>query len=302
MSVSKVAFAVLAVSAAAQAAVPTTRNPMLSPFAIRPDGSYITTPSNQNVNTPPAAATGISTGFESPFVPGTIAGQQGWNVSTISSVAINNQVISTTTPITAAQSLKITKATAAAAGASVGSFSPVSVQPAPDASVSSFSLRIDGVTPGAATGGADYNISGQSPAQAFITFRVNFSYLGTINVLDYPGVGQTGTLGFQATTATWTPGTNYNVSVSFVPLPTATPGATNALGSIVYRVNGVPVYTADSLIAATKSDQFVVTSDSFQVAGESATFDNLSITAVPEPTTLAALAGAGLIGLRRRRA
>lgn len=247
------------------------------------------------------AATGLSTGFESPFVPGTLNAQQGWGVSTLSSVPVTSINVVNTTPIADAQSIRLVDTTTAANGSQIGAFSPVSVQSAPDASITSFKLRIDGVTPGAATGGADYRISAQSPEQAFVTWRVNFSYLGTIQVTDYPGVGQTGTLGFQNTGATWTPGTTYDVSVAFLPSPTAVPGATGATGSIVYSLNGVPIYTADSLVAGTKADQYVVLTDSWQVAGESGTFDNLVVGVVPEPTSLAALALGGMV-LRRRRA
>src|SRR4051812_13875688 len=56
------------------------------------------TPGGVVVGTTPAA-TGLSTGFESPFVPGTINGQQSWTVSTISAVPVTGNNISTTTPI-----------------------------------------------------------------------------------------------------------------------------------------------------------------------------------------------------------
>ena len=251
------------------------------------------------ISAQPHAPTSLATGFESPFAPGTINGQQGWTVSTISSVPVTGESISTTTPIAGAQSLKTIKSTAASAGTTVGAFSPVAAQTAPDASLTSFSMRVDGVTPGSA-GGADYYVSGQTPAQAFVSWRVNFNYLGPIRVLDYPGVGQTGTLSYVNTGVNWTPGTQYDISVAFVPSPTALPGATTATGSIVYSINGVPVYTADSLVAGTTVDQYVVTNDSFQVSGESMTFDNLNVAPVPEPTSLA-LIGLGAAAVLRRR-
>jgi len=255
------------------------------------------------------APTGLSTGFESPFVTGTINGQQGWTVSQIGSpaVPVTTANIVNTTPISGAQSLRLTDTTAVASGTSTGAFSPVLAQIAPDQSISTFSARIDGVTPGP-SGGADYFISGQSPAQLFVTWRIDLNFQGPIRVLDFPGVGQTGTLGFQNTTASWTPGTVMNFEVDFLPLPGATPGTPtstppgNGLGTIVYKLNGVPIYTADSLVAGTSVDQFVFLSDNFQVAGESGTFDNLGVTGVPEPTSLALLGLGALATLRRRRA
>lgn len=277
MHVSKIASAAaLALSVSAFAA---SRDPFVNSAALIAPNSEIET------------ATALSTGFEAPFVPGSIGGQQGWTVSTVSAVPITTANISTATPQAGAQHVRLTDF--GANGTVVGAFSPNLPQPANDASQTNVSVMITN------SGGADYRVQAQSPTQAFLTWRVDFDFQGDINVVDF---NTAGTLALIDTGLNWTPGQYFDLGVTFEPGgPVGTP-ATAPAGRITYTLNGVPFYTADTLVAGTAVDQMLFLNDSFQLLNESGNFDNLSITAVPEPTALAALGLAGVMAFRRRRA
>jgi hypothetical protein len=237
-------------------------------------------------------ATGLSTGFESPFVAGaTINGQQGW--TTFAADTATSTTISTASPFAGTQHVRMIDG--GTNGTLRGAFSPNSPQGANDPAQINIRMKLSNI------GGADYDFIGQSPTQAFLSFRMNFDFTGNINVLDFVGTA----LGFVDTGVDWTAlaGQYVNVGVTFVPGgPPGTP-ATAPAGSIAYSINGTTIYTADTLVAGTAVDQIIMLNDSFQLANETGDWDNLSITAVPEPTSIAAL---GLVGgalfARRRRA
>lgn len=246
----------------------------------------------------PASAQ-LVTGFESPFTTGTINGQQGWTVSTVGGVPTVSNNISTANPQSGTQALRITDSAAVANGTTTGVFSPATGFTGSTATITTISLAITGVVPGATTGGADYDVILQSPTQALLTARVNFSFLGNINIVDDTD-GNGSFDAFVNTGVSWTPGAYSTLSI-LVDAP-------NNLRQ--YRYNGALIYTgAVTAVAGTVVEQVVLISDNFQVAGEAADFDNLSVVAVPaavvpESGSVALmLAGLGIAGcvVRRRK-
>ena len=283
------ALSPVCVAATSQAAPVKTYGPIDTSAVVGPvyTGSPLLRPTN------------LTSGFEAPaFVPGNLNGQNGWGVTLLApapGTPITSANISTAQPLSGAQSLRLTDEATVADGNFTGAFSPSTPGPANEASTVSFDYNIRNVVPGAATGGADYRIAAQSQSQAMISFIVNFSFLGNILVADFDA---TGMLALIDTGADWTPDTTQNLSVDFVP--NAAAGALG--GTITYNLNGTPIYVADTLVGGTNVEQVLIRSDNFQVDGEVGDFDNLAVTAVPEPTSLALLGLGGLAVLRRRRA
>lgn len=188
------------------------------------------------------------------FAPGFVGGQAGWTVFAASLVEGH---IDTANPYAGSQNLRISNDPAVAAGTLLGAFSPAVTDPVVDPS----SLLVY-VAIGAA-GGADYDVVGQAPSQGFLTARVNFSYLGDINVLDDTGGG----LVFVDTGADWVAG-SYNLLEIYVD-----PG----LNTIDYWYAGSLIYTSVAgVYAGTVLEQAVFLSDNFNV-GESGDFDDLTI-------------------------
>lgn len=195
-------------------------------------------------------------GFESGegFTPGFIASQVGW---TAFSASLVEGHIDTANPYTGTQNLRISLDAAVAAGTIVGAFSPVVADTVVDASSVQVYVNIG------ATGGADYDVVPQSPTQAMLTARVNFSYLGDINVLDDVGAG----LAFEDTGADWVPGVYTLLQIDVDPVG----------NTIDYYYGGALIYSSVAgIVAATIVEQVVLLSDNWNVT-ESGDFDDLMI-------------------------
>jgi MYXO-CTERM domain-containing protein len=245
--------------------------------------TLITAPGSTDVWGGVSGPAPYSTGFENPFAPGAINGQQGWTVFAANPTGPN---VSTAHPFAGTQHLRITNGSGAA-GSFNGGFSPA--QGAGPVGPSQMSVEFAGNM----LGGADYQIIPQAPSQAFLTARMVFDFLGNIQVLDDLGAG----LVFVDTGSDWIADGNYrNVTIVLDP------GANAGAGSMQYFYNGVQIYSSvTGTVAGTRMEQVVLLSDNFGLQGEWGDFDNLVVGDVPAPGALALLGLAGLVGSRRRR-
>ncbi|MBX3697215.1 MAG: hypothetical protein R3F08_15440 [Dokdonella sp.] len=252
-------------------------------------------PANPNA---PAPAVQLTSGFEpgEGFAPGYIGGQAGWTTFAASSA---QPVINATSPIAGAQDLQIAGDGTISAGTNTGAFSPdLGPQNVTDPSSLSVDIRIT------ATGGADYDVVPQAPSQSFLSARVKFGFLGTIQILDDTGGG----LAFVDTGINWPVNTTFNLRIELDPVA----------NTLDYYINNALIYSSVAgVFAGTQMEQVVLISDNFQ-AGEVGEFDNVVLdtnagAGVPftPPAELPflgnlglllaglLLAGAGLMAIRR---
>ena len=188
------------------------------------------------------------------FAPGFISGQAGWTAFAASLVEGH---IDTANPFSGTQHLRISQDPAVASGTLLGAFSPVVTDTVVDASSMMVWIAIGDI------GGADYDVAPQAPSQSLLTARVNFSYLGDINVLDDTGSGTT----FIDTGTDWVVGT-YNLLEIFVD---------PAANTIDYYYGGSLIYSSvGGVFAGTVIEQVVLLSDNWN-AGESCDIDELFI-------------------------
>jgi hypothetical protein len=234
------------------------------------------------------AALIYGTGFESAdgFTTGPINGQSGWTTFNAPTV-INSPVISSANPNGGSQHLRLADATPTSTNGTLnGGFSPIFA--AGGASVISSSIDI--FIPAADALGADYTFAAQNTSEGLLTFRVAFSFLGTIEVLD----DVAGTIDFVDTGAAivYDQYTKFEVISDF------------AAGTQTYKYGGTTIYTGSTSQLGTSIDQIVLFSDSWQNAGVAGgDLDNLnvsSVEAVPEPASMIAI-GSGIVGLLARR-
>ena len=133
--------------------------------------------------------------------------------------------------------------------------------------------------------GADYDVFGQSPSEAFITWRVKFHYSdgtgsgappGIIAILDDVGGG---VLNFVNTGLPWNQNQYSELKVQFDP----------ANSEIRYFYDGVLIYVGYTIYAGTKVEQVGSVNDNYQLDGaETADFDDITLIDTPTDPTAAA--------------
>ena len=212
------------------------------------------------------------------FAPGYLGGQAGWTVFVGSAV---QPIIDNSDPSSGLQHVQIAEDAVAGTGTLVGGFSPdLGPQTAGVESRVSVDVKIT------SDNGADYDVAGQAPSLALLTWRVKFSWLGGIEVLDDTGGG----LGWEDTGSVWPVNTYFNLEV--ITNPGGSPG-------IEYYIDGTLIYSQVLMFGADTIEQVVLIGDNWN-AGEVANFDNLMIdTDYVAPTAGPALPvpGLGTLGL-----
>lgn len=202
----------------------------------------------------------MSTGWEAPFVLGPLEPQQGW---TASGTNLPYASVSTANPHSGVQHLQIVNDPTVGAGTLRVMLSPVVAVAANSPSTTKEWIYISN------DGGADVDAIGQAPSQGFISWRVKFSFSddtgagpGTIYVLD----NLEGSLFFINTGVTWNTAVYTELKVQFDP----------AMGEIRYFYDGNLIYTG-AIVAGTAIEQVGYLADNFQLPGESAAVDDMSL-------------------------
>jgi hypothetical protein len=136
--------------------------------------------------------------------------------------------------------------------------------------------------------GADYDVFGQAPSQAFITWRVKFHFSdgtgappGMIFILDDIGGGA---LAFINTGVIWNTGVYTELKVQFDP----------ALGQVRYFYGGALIHTG-VIYAGNVVEQVGSVNDNFQLGGETADFDDIVLIDTPTDPTNANIKSWGRI-------
>jgi len=240
--------------------------------AILPDGGDVITP----------LAVILSTGFEAGegFILGPLEPQNGWTASGVNSPWAS---VSALNPAVGTQHARLIRDTTVGAGSQRLILSPAT--PLPPNTPAQFK----GLVYISNDGGADHTVFGQAPSQAFITFRVLFSFSdisgggpGTIFILDNPGAG----LEFVDTGVLWNQNVYTELKVQLDP----------AAAEIRYFYGGVQIYTG-AIYAGTAVEQVGAITDNFQLAGEHAGLDGLQLLDTPSdpvpasPTTWGKIKG-----------
>ncbi len=190
------------------------------------------------------------------FATGVLSGQNGWTAFAASTVM---PTVDAVNPSSGSQHMHLENDPASGGLTNIGGFSPLlAPQSATDSSRVSVDIFISN------DGGSDYDVVAQAPSLGTLTWRVKFEWLGNINVVDDIGGG----LAFIDTGIVWPIGTYFNLEVITDPVA----------NSIEYYIDGNLIYTSViGLIAAPNVEQVVLLNDNFQLAGETADFDNLQI-------------------------
>lgn len=225
---------------------------------------------------------GYSTGFEQPeFQAGfSLVNQGGWTCNTS---AISHTFVTSFQPDTGSQHVRIIDNPGVPNSTLSASLSPT-FSPLSEGEIS-IRYSIDNVTPGP-NGGADYELVPQSTTQGFVVTRFRLAFTGDIFVVDDIGNGPQPI----DTGVNWSAGSDYH-TLSIVMDETG----------LQYFHDGQLIYTG-RLVAATSFDQIALVYDNFQAAEETAHFDNLSVSAIPEPTMSAAIMLlASVIAICRRK-
>ena len=203
---------------------------------------------------PDGSVTSYHTSFEvaEGYEIGTCAGQMGWQMLSASHLQGH---VTAVHPSEGEKHAKFALDVSAPKGDFVGCFSPHS-EPASDAP-SSMQMDISI----SATGGADYNLIGQSLSDGCITSWVKMSFLGDILVLDDTGGG----LMFVDTGTDWTVNGFGTVKAAIDPVNE----------TLVYSYNGTQIYSGvGGIICGSAIEQVVYLSDNCQVS-DNADIDNI---------------------------
>jgi len=189
------------------------------------------------------------------FSPGYLGGQVGW---TVFAASTTQPVVDTSDPSSGSQHMLLTNDGANPSGTNIGGFSPdLGPQTAGAESRVSADFKIT------ASGGADYYMAGQAPSLGFLTWQVDFNWLGNIYVYDDTGGG----FGFEDTGVAWPVNTYFNLEI--ITNPGGSPG-------IEYYIDGSLIYTQQTMLSADTVEQVVIFHDNWQ-ATDVGNVDNLMI-------------------------
>lgn len=244
---------------------------------------------NGGIQTSATPRSFTGTGFEADegYVPGTIAGQQGWTGFVNPGANAASNVASSGNP---GQSLRLTKNGQSAVGAFHGGFSPLFTEPTNRRMLVDVKIDDDA--------GSNYYVAGLTvsapiPGQPnAVLFVVSFDYTGMI----YIGQGQT----YVPTGIAWTANRWKSLSVELTQT-----GITYTYDGRTFNAG----FFNATLGASALIEQAALYSDNYQDVGQGSfsgptvpangRFDNLALVPSPGPAALAALAASA--SLRRRR-
>jgi hypothetical protein len=238
-----------------------------------------------------AMAALLDTGFEAPaFTVGGLNGQTAGAVWQVSGAGANATVnVSTANPASGSQAIRMLPQSNKA-GAISGAFSPIVSIANHTATATTFDVSVNGVTPGALTGGSEYTIILGDIAHGKKAVEMVLSYTGDI-LVDNGGASLTDT------GTDWTTGAYQNFEID----------VDGSGGAISYKRNGSTFFTGGIIPAGLNGsdtvDQIQLVSDNFgDPEFETADFDNVNLSALPapEPGTLGLFAGVMVLSRRRR--
>jgi len=250
------------------------------------------------ISTSAFAASSFSTGFEASqnfsvgplnTQPGGSTGNDRWLVSGGGTTA--NVNVTTANPAGGAQNIQLT-GISDLQNQFTGAFSPIISITQGTKTVSSFDIAINGVSPGPETGGADYDIvlasranDGNPNTKLTLVTQMQLDFLGGIDV-------DTGGVSLVPSGETWTPGPYMHFDITVDP----------SNNQITYKKDGTTFFTSTLNSGfGTTVDQIQIVSDNFQVQGERADIDNVTLApVVPEPVFMSLLLGAGAMVLSGR--
>jgi len=222
-----------------------------------------------------AYVTLLSTGFEpgQGFVVAALEPQQGWTASGANAVWAS---VSGANAHTGTQHQRLQNNALSGAGVNQVALSPLVagvLANTPSTTTQWINISNDQ--------GADYDVFGQAPSQAFISWRVKFHYSdgtgappGMIFILDDIGGGA---LAFVATNVIWNTGVYTELKVQFDP----------ATDQVRYFYDGNLIHTG-VVYAGNVVEQVGSVNDNFQLPGETADFDDIVLIDTPtDPTSSA---------------
>ena len=222
-------------------------------------------------------ARAFSEGFEG-LALGALNGQGGWTQFN----ALTGTDVSNVNPSTGL--LHVRQTNAAASGVAAGAARATG----PLGGVQSFEFDFSGST----GGGADYTFESVDSGLGVISSRLNMHWIDTGFGSALPDVRFLDSTGTLVAIGEWTPGTYATYRVDVDPV-----------GGMDVYINGSLVFSdpnnLSGLGGAASADEVAFYNDSFQLAGETGDWDNVSAT--PTPGALGVLGLAGAAALRRRR-
>lgn len=219
-----------------------------------------------------------STGFEPPFTVGAVNGQQGWFGSNAT-----NTTISAAVPAAGTQHLRVTSTSST-------SVSQTSISPTQAVGVANYSVLTAKLRITRNTNGAIFDFNPQDPAAGVVSTLVRFDKATTrpIQVINF----NTGL--YEATGATWTAGSYFDIAMIF----------NRAAETVEVCINGASIYNGANAVASPYIGNVVAkqTFASSTTAGNTMDVDELffgdsntpPVCAPPAPTVSKAFAPAGV--------